>query len=72
VAGYLYDSFYNFAWMPINFRTGDKADPKDIHKGQLRVSPKLENISLEFFHPMSFKEKGFQTFASAWDIWRFR
>ncbi len=37
VAGFLYDSFYNFGWMPTNFHTPDPADPTNIHKGALKV-----------------------------------
>ncbi len=37
VAGFLYDSFYNFAWMPVNFHTPDPAAPEDVHRGHLRV-----------------------------------
>ena len=35
VAGFLYDSFYNFAWMPVNFHSPDPKDPANIHKGAL-------------------------------------
>ena len=37
VNGYLYDSFYNFAWMPINFHTPDPQDPTNSHAGALRA-----------------------------------
>lgn len=37
VAGFLYDSFYNFGFMPINFFTPDPADPENPHKGALKV-----------------------------------
>lgn len=37
VSGYLYDSFYNFGWMPVNFHTPDPADPTNPHKGQLKA-----------------------------------
>lgn len=37
VRGFLYDSFYNFAWMPVNFRTPDPAAPGDVHRSRLRV-----------------------------------
>lgn len=37
VAGFLYDSFYNFGWMPVNFHTPDPADPANVHKGALRA-----------------------------------
>jgi hypothetical protein len=35
VSGYLYDSFYNFGWMPINFHTPDPNKPTDPHQGKL-------------------------------------
>lgn len=37
VSGYLYDSFYNFAWMPINFFTPDPNKPTNQHSGTLRA-----------------------------------
>jgi hypothetical protein len=37
VSGFLYDSFYNFGWMPVNFHTPDPADPTNAHKGTLKA-----------------------------------
>lgn len=37
IAGYLYDSFYNFAWMPTNYFTPDPANPNDQNKGTLKA-----------------------------------
>ena len=37
VKGFLYDSFYNFGWMPVNYHTPDPAAPADGHRGCLRV-----------------------------------
>jgi len=37
IAGYLYDSFYNFGFMPVNFHTPDPSDPENPHKGQLKA-----------------------------------
>jgi hypothetical protein len=37
VAGFLYDSFYNFGWMPVNFHSPDPADAANLHKGALKA-----------------------------------
>jgi hypothetical protein len=37
VRGFLYDSFYNFGWMPVNFHTPDPKDAASVHKGQLKA-----------------------------------
>ena len=37
VAGFLYDSFFNFGWMPVNFHTPDAKAAADIHKGALKA-----------------------------------
>jgi hypothetical protein len=37
VRGFLYDSFYNFGWMPVSFNTPDPGAPGDVHRGKLSV-----------------------------------
>jgi len=44
VAGFLYDSFYNFAWMPINFQTINYNDPKD-NEGVLKAHTQWRRLA---------------------------
>lgn len=37
ISGYLYDSFYNFGWMPINHFTPNPEKPTDQHSGTLHA-----------------------------------
>ncbi len=37
ISGFLYDSYYNFAWMPINFHTPDPEQPTNPHAGTLKA-----------------------------------
>lgn len=36
VRRFLYDSFYNFGFMPVSYYTADPAHPTDPHKGEMR------------------------------------
>jgi len=44
ISGYLYDSFYNFAWMPTSFYTPDPSDPDNIHSGKLKVHTQWKEL----------------------------
>lgn len=44
VAGFLYDSFYNFGFMPVNFHTPDPAEPENAHKGKLKAHTQWRQV----------------------------
>ena len=44
ISGFLYDSFYNFAWMPVNFQTVDHSNPKD-NDGVLKAHTQWKRLA---------------------------
>ena len=45
ISGYLYDSFYNFGWMPVNFYSPDPAKPGKFDAGHLKPHTQWKRLA---------------------------
>ncbi len=45
VSGFLYDSFYNFGWMPVNYHTPDVRNPHSPHHGRLQAHTQWRQLA---------------------------